>query len=65
MHNIIISGTCHATDGPPKIGPPDHLRKNMHVTVDGPPGPSMAATDGSPDHLWCRRWSPIATDGPP
>ena len=20
---------CHATDGPPKIGPPDHLRQNM------------------------------------
>ena len=37
-----------------------------YVAVDdSPPGPSMAAIDGPPDHLWRRKWSPIATDGPP
>ena len=30
----------------------------------GVPGPCMAATDSSPDHLQHRKWSPIATDGP-
>ena len=55
---------CHATDGPPKIGPPGPSAAN-YVAVDGPPGTSMAAMDGPPDHLWRRKWSPVATDGPP
>ena len=38
---------CHATDGPPKIGPPGPSAAN-YVAVDGPPGPSMAAMDGPP-----------------
>ena len=42
---------CDATDGPPKIGPPDHLRQNMLLwmvprTMYGchrwSPGPSVA-----------------------
>ena len=36
---------CHATDGPPKIGPPGPSAAK-YVAVDGPPGPSMAAIDG-------------------
>ena len=56
---------CHATDGPPTIGPP-RPSAAKYVAVDGPPGPSMVAIDGPPpDHLWRRKWSPIATDGPP
>ena len=39
--------TCHATDGPPKMGPPGPSVAN-YVTMDGPPGPSTAATDGPP-----------------
>ena len=38
---------CHATDGPPKIGPPGPSAAK-YVAVDGPPGPSMAAIDGPP-----------------
>ena len=54
---------CHATNGPPIIGPPGPSSAK-YVAVDGPPGPSMAAIDGPPDHLWRHRWSPIATDDP-
>ena len=38
----------HATTGPPKIGPPDHLWQLQLVprticgTADGPPRPTMA-----------------------
>ena len=39
--------TCHATDGPPKIGPPGPVMI-IFVAIDGPPGPSMAAIDGPP-----------------
>ena len=35
-----------------------------YVAMDGPPGPSMIAIDGPLDHLWRRKWSPVATDGP-
>ena len=31
-----------------------------YVAMDGPPGPSTAAIDGPPDHLWRRKWSPVA-----
>ena len=34
---LVMHGFCHATDGPPIIGPP---------------GPSVAATDGPPDQAW-------------
>ena len=44
---IILIAVCHATDGPPKIGPPGPSAAN-YVAVDGPPGPSMAAMDGPP-----------------
>ena len=55
---------CHATDGPPKMGPPGPCVAN-YVAMDGPPGPSTGAIDSPPDHLWCHKWSPVATDGPP
>ena len=38
---------CHATDGPPKMGPPGPSVAN-YVAMDGPPGPSTAAIDGPP-----------------
>ena len=52
-HNLIgyyhtgCSMFYHATDGPPKIGPPGPSAAK-YVAVDGPPGPSMAAIDGPP-----------------
>ena len=58
---------CYPTDGPPKIGPPadGHLSVAI-IAIDGPPGPSMAAIDGLPDHLWGRiRVVPLATNSPP
>ena len=39
--------SCHATDGPPKMGPPGPSVAN-YVALDGPPGPSTAAIDGPP-----------------
>ena len=64
--NIFATFTlyCHATDDPPKMGPPGPSVAN-YVAMDGPPGPSTAAIDGPPDHLWRRKWSPVTTDGPP
>ena len=38
---------CHATDGPPKIGPPGTSMNGCHTQMV------------SPDHLWRRRWSPL------
>ena len=38
---------CHATDGPPTIGPP-RPSAAKYVAVDGPPGPSVVAIDGPP-----------------
>ena len=38
---------CHATDGPPKMGPPGPSVAN-YVAMGGPPGPSTAAIDGLP-----------------
>ena len=38
---------CHATDGPPKTGPPGPSVANYDA-MDGPPGPSTAAIDGPP-----------------
>ena len=35
---------CQATDGPPKIDPPDHLWQY----TSGPPRPSIAAIGGLP-----------------
>ena len=49
---------CHATDGPPKIGPPGPSAAK-YFAVDGPPGPSMAAMDGPTGP------SMAAIDGPP
>ena len=54
---------CHAIDDPPKSIPPNHLQQAIFVVVDGPSGPSTAATDGPPDYLQHHRWSPLATDG--
>ena len=48
---------------PPKWAPGPSLAN--YAAMDGPPGPSTAAIDGPPDHLWRRKWSPVATDGPP
>ena len=42
-----IKGYCHATDGPPKMGPPRPSMAN-YVAMDGPPRPSTAAIDGPP-----------------
>ena len=53
--------SCHATDGPPKMGPPGPSAVN-YVAMDGPPEPSTAAIDGPSGP---RKWSPVATDGPP
>ena len=39
-----FQGACHATNGPPKIGPPGPSM----AAIDGPPGPSMAAIGGPP-----------------
>ena len=33
---------CHSTDGPPRPS------VAIFLAIDGPPGPSMAATDGPP-----------------
>ena len=56
--------TCHATNGPPKIGPPGPSVA-IFVAINGPPGPSMAAIDGPPGPSTapyvvppCHRWSP-------
>ena len=38
---------CHATDGPPKMGPPGPSVAN-YVAMDGPPEPSTAAIDSPP-----------------
>ena len=45
--------SCHATDGLPKMGPPDHLWQIVLLWMV------------PPDYLWRRKWSPVATDGPP
>ena len=37
---------CHATDGPPKIGPPGPSVA-IFLAIDGPPGPSMAPWVGA------------------
>ena len=39
-----LPGVCHATNGPPKIGPPGPSM----AAIDGPPRPSMAAIGGPP-----------------
>ena len=44
---MIMKWNCHATDGPPKIGPPGPSMASF-VAVDGPPGPTMAAVDSPP-----------------
>ena len=38
---------CHATNGPPKIGPLGPPTANF-VAIVGPPGLTMAAMDGPP-----------------
>ena len=57
----VSSVACHATTGPPKIGPP---RPFMAATV-GPAGPFAALQMVSPDQQWHRGCSPFATAGPP
>ena len=42
---MLILMDCHATDGPPKMGPPGPSVAN-NIAMDGPPGPSTAAIDG-------------------
>ena len=59
--NVVI---YHATDGPPKIGPPGPSTANF-VAIVGPPRLTMAAMDSPPDYLRRHRLSPPATDGPP
>ena len=56
---------CHATDGPPKMGPPGPSVAN-YVAMDGPPGPSTVAIDGPPGPSVapqvvprCHKWSPL------
>ena len=56
---------CHATDGPPKMGPPGPSVAN-YVAMDGPPGPITAAIDGPPGPSVapqvvprCHKWSPL------
>ena len=44
---IICHLACHATDGPPKIGPPGPSAAK-YVAVDGPPRSKCG----------CHRWSP-------
>ena len=44
---VVEKRVCHATDGPPKMGPPGPSVAN-YVAMDGPPGPSTAAIDGPP-----------------
>ena len=46
----ICHDTCHATDGPPKIGPPGPSTANFAAIV-GPPRLTMAVMDGPPDYL--------------
>ena len=50
MHCEIVQcyRTCHATDGPPKMGPRPGPSVANYVAMDGPPGPSTAAIDGPP-----------------
>ena len=55
----------HATDGPAKTSPGTRTICGELCCYGCSPGPSMAAIDGPPDHLWCRKRSPVATDGPP
>ena len=71
-----IHDICHATDGPPKIGPPGPSVA-IFLAIDGPPGPSMAAMDGPggpsmapwvvpPGHRWppSRKSSRLVHDDP-
>ena len=39
---------------PATTDPPDHQRRANCVALDGAPGPTMVAMDGS----LCRKWSP-------
>ena len=48
----------------PKLVPPDHLWKHLLQQVVPREHASMASIDGLPDHLWRRRWSPLATNSP-
>ena len=59
----MYTGTVMPQMVPPKWVPPDHLAN--YIGMDVPPGPSTAAIDGPPVHLWRRKWSPVATHGPP
>ena len=49
MYTFIIGDkvNCHATDSPPKIGPPG-VSVAIFTVTGGLPGPSMAAIDGLP-----------------
>ena len=50
--------SCHATDGPPEIGPSGPA--STAIFCHGwSPGPFMAAADGLLDHLRRRKWSPL------
>ena len=61
MASLHEAVTCHATTGPPKIGPP---RPFMAATAS-PPRPFVALQMVPPDQLWCHGWSPFATAVPP
>ena len=55
-----VGVACHATTGPPKIGPPGPFT----AAAACPPGPFAALQVVPPDHLWCHSWSHSATVGP-
>ena len=57
----IILVVCHATTGPPKIGPPGPPL----AAAAGPPGPFTALQMVPSDQRWRHGWSPFAIVGPP
>ena len=60
-HCVHTVENCHATDGPPKTGPPGPFM----AAAAGPPGPFVALQVVPPDQLWHHGWSPFAMVGPP
>ena len=56
---MVASDCCHATTGPPKIGP----RGPFMAATAGPSGPFAALQMVFSDQLWRHGWSPFATAG--
>ena len=55
----MVGAACHATTGPPKIGP-----QTIYGSYSWSPGPFAALQMVPPDQLWRRDWSPFVTAGP-